>query len=167
MSADPNPSPVDSRVHVGLAVRDASRSEAFYRSLLGAAPRLVRPGYVRFELREPAIHLSLIEVEASRPIRAEIPENHHGIEVRSPEEIEAHASRLGAAGFSLRREEETRCCHSILTRLWVRDPDGHPWEIFQVVEREAEGLASGDGTCCATTHSPATESPTDVRIPHD
>ena len=53
--------PGTSRIHVGLAVSDLSRSKEFYRTLFGIDPAKERPGYVKFEPPDPSVNLTLNE----------------------------------------------------------------------------------------------------------
>lgn len=73
----------ESRIHMGLAVRDLEQSVAFYRTLLAQEPSKVRPGYARFEVAEPPINLSLNEVGGK--IGSSHPIAHFGIQVNSTE----------------------------------------------------------------------------------
>ena len=48
---------------------------------------------------------------------------------------------------------DTTCCYARQDKIWVRDPDGTPWEIFVThadVEQEAGTPGSGSATaaCC-------------------
>ncbi len=63
----PAPSFTDRRrIHLGLAVSDLGRAEAFYRTLLGAPPVKQKPGYVKFTPEEPSLNLSLNLVPGGR-----------------------------------------------------------------------------------------------------
>ena len=71
----------DSRIHMGLAVRNLERSVAFYRTLFGQGPTKTRPGYAKFEVAEPPVNLALNEVGgATGPNN---PVAHFGIQVKS------------------------------------------------------------------------------------
>lgn len=137
----------ESRIHIGLEVTDLERSLAFYRVLLGEAPVKERPGYAKFEPREPSLNLSLSEGGAA-PARA-AGGGHYGLQVQSTDAVAAVAARLQAAGIPTRTEEGTTCCYAVQDKVWAEDPDGRPWEVFVVVEADAgRREAPAPGACC-------------------
>lgn len=52
----------ESRIHMGLPVKNLERSVGFYRIIFGQEPTKTRPGYAKFEVAEPPVNLSLNEV---------------------------------------------------------------------------------------------------------
>jgi hypothetical protein len=57
----------------------------------------------------------------------------------------AAKERLVAAGLATFDEMDTTCCYARQEKIWVRDPDGTPWEVFvthEDVERHGK-------ECCA------------------
>ena len=154
--------PTQTRMHVGLAVRDIERSRAFYQDLLGHAPTKVEAGYAKFDLQNPPLNLSLTQLDhaqaAARPGQA-----HFGVQVGSEEALGVARARLVAAGRSVRDEERVTCCYAVQSKLWTTDPDGNEWEVFLFHEDaetffdtpadEAsdtrEGAAKAAGGCCA------------------
>jgi catechol 2,3-dioxygenase-like lactoylglutathione lyase family enzyme len=134
-----------SRVHIGLEVRDLERSLAFYRVLLGEEPTKVRPGYAKFEPREPSVNLSLNEGAGGRVGAGS---QHFGLQVQTSAAVQAMAARFQAAGIPTRLEEGSACCHSVQDKVWAVDPDGNPWEVFVVVEADSPHRAPVGATCC-------------------
>lgn len=127
--------PTASRPHIGLPVRDIAASIRFYAALLGAEPVKVRPGYAKFETHEPPLNLALNEApEGAAPH----PTQHFGIQVKSTEAVVAHHGRVRAAGFSTMNEEGVTCCFAVQDKVWAVDPDGHRWEVFVVLEADAD-----------------------------
>src|SRR3954449_4706480 len=87
----------NSRIHMGLAVKNLERSVAFYRTLFGQGPTKTRHGYAKFEVAEPPVNLALNEVSgATGPNN---PVAHFGIQVKSTEAVNQVADRLRAAGL--------------------------------------------------------------------
>ena len=126
------------RPHLALTVSDVERSAPFYEALFGTAPSKVRPGYVKFELAEPALNFTLNQGE-----RAELGAfNHAGIQVASTEDVLAAKERLVAAGLAAFDEMDTTCCYARQDKIWVRDPDGTPWEVFAT---HADSEEPGEG----------------------
>jgi hypothetical protein len=123
----------------------------FYRALLDAEPAKVRPGYAKFEPRDPDIVLTLIEGERGESLGAF---NHGGIKVSSTDEVLAARLRLKQAGLATFDEMDTECCYARQDKIWVTDPDGTPWEVFTVLEdvehdRTQAELPRAAGACCA------------------
>ena len=138
------------RPHLALTVTDVARSIPFYEALLGVAPAKVRGDYAKFEVADPALNLTLNEGERSGALGAF---NHAGIQVESSDDVLAARLRLQKAGLATFDEMDTTCCYAKQDKIWVRDPDGTPWEVFVTHEDTDE---HGDGgvdaaepaTCC-------------------
>ncbi len=142
-----------SRVHIALTVSDLERSLSFYRVLFGAEPSKVRPGYAKFELEEPSVHLALNEdPQGVRPPGAH---SHFGIQLPSTDIVWAEQKRLSGAGLGTKEEAQVACCYSVQDKFWVRDPDGHGWELFVVTEADVEATDSKrtESDCCGPTAS--------------
>jgi hypothetical protein len=50
--------------------------------------------------------------------------------------------RLTKAGLAAFDEMDTTCCYAKQDKIWVRDPDGTPWEVF-VTHEDAEEHGAG------------------------
>jgi predicted enzyme related to lactoylglutathione lyase len=132
------------RPHLALNVSDVERAIPFYAALFGTEPEKVKPGYAKFSVAEPAINFTLNERGRDGGLGAF---NHAGIQVASTEDVLAAKERLVAAGLAAFDEMDTTCCYARQDKIWVRDPDGTPWEVFAThedveVERESS-------RCCA------------------
>ncbi|MEA2389784.1 MAG: hypothetical protein QOG41_2557 [Thermoleophilaceae bacterium] len=132
------------RPHLALTVSDVPRSIPFYEALFGTGPEKVRPGYAKFSVAEPALNFTLNE-----GARAELGAfNHAGIQVASTADVLAARERLVAAGLAAFDEMDTTCCYARQDKIWVRDPDGTPWEVFATHEDVEEEAA-----CCAAARA--------------
>jgi predicted enzyme related to lactoylglutathione lyase len=147
------------RPHLALTVSDVERSIPFYEALFGTQPDKRRPGYAKFSVAEPALNFTLTQGE-----RSELGAfNHAGIQVQTTADVLAAKDRLVAAGLAAFDEMDTTCCYARQDKIWVRDPDGTPWEVFvtheDTVEPGESGLAmaeAGAGACgCATNAADA------------
>jgi catechol 2,3-dioxygenase-like lactoylglutathione lyase family enzyme len=128
------------RVHIALNVRNLEKAVAFYERLFGRAPAKVRPGYAKFDLAEPPVNFTLNESATPTAV------NHLGIEVRDSAAVDAAVARLGAAGLETRVEKGVACCYAVQDKVWVRDPDGHAWEVFTVL---ADSPVRDRAGCCS------------------
>jgi catechol 2,3-dioxygenase-like lactoylglutathione lyase family enzyme len=122
-----------SRVQLALNVTDIDAAVDFYSKLFGAEPAKRRPGYANFAIVEPPLKLVLIEGAAGRGHGVAGALNHLGVEVESPEEVQAATGRLSAEGLEPDVQESTTCCYALQDKAWVDDPDGAPWEIYTVL----------------------------------
>lgn len=129
------------RTHIALRVRDLDSAQRFYRRLLGVDVHRVAPGYAQFLTDE----LNLALTEAPEAAAAD---GHFGLEVGSPEAVEAALERVRASGLAVRPERDVICCYARETRFWTTDPDGRAWETFYVAERFLPTGASGEASCC-------------------
>lgn len=137
----------DSRIHMGLAVRDLKRSVAFYSTLLGQGPAKSRAHYAKFEVAEPPVNLALNEVGgATGPNH---PVAHFGIQVKSTVAVDRIATRLAAAGLETAVEDHVTCCYAVQNKVWATDPDGNKWEVYVVLDDDAEQHHSAQSDCCA------------------
>ena len=136
------------RPHLALTVTDVKRSVPFYEALFGVAPEKVKPGYAKFSVAEPALNFTL-----NRGERTQLGAfNHAGIQVSGTADVLAAKERLVAAGLATFDEMDTTCCYARQDKIWVRDPDGTPWEVFatheDVDEEPAGGLPIAAAGCC-------------------
>ena len=140
--------PGSSRVHIALAVTDLERSRTFYETLLGVPPTKERPGYVKFEPQDPSINLTLNEAdEVNSTVQATM---HYGVQVKTPQAVQEAITRFSEAGLKTLVEENTTCCYAVQDKVWVADPEGNQWEIFVVLEADADYQKDKGSSCCAT-----------------
>ena len=134
-----------SRVQLALNVTDLESAIGFYSKLFGAEPAKRRPGYANFAIDEPPLKLVLIEGEGRGATL-----NHLGVEVGSPDDVKAAATRLDGKGLPTLVEDNVACCYAVQDKVWVSDPDGARWEVYTVLA-DSESFGSkkeGACTCC-------------------
>ena len=56
-----------------------------------------------------------------------------------------------AAGLAAFEEMDTTCCYARQDKIWVRDPDGTPWEVFATHEDAQDECGCGASGCSCTT----------------
>ena len=65
-----------------------------------------------------------------------------------PDEVLQREQELRSAGWATRLEEETTCCYSVQTKVWVTDPDGNPWELYTILQPDAPRKIDPASSCC-------------------
>ena len=130
--------------HISLNVSNIDQSVAFYERAFGVAATKRRPGYAKFDLREPNLNLTMQEAP-----RTGVNASHFGIEVASSEDVAVAWTRFKQAGLVTKTEESTECCYALQDKVWVEDPDGNAWEVF-VVKGDAAVMdtQARAGGCC-------------------
>jgi catechol 2,3-dioxygenase-like lactoylglutathione lyase family enzyme len=137
----------DSRIHMGLAVKNLERSVAFYTTLFGQCPTKTRPRYAKFEVAEPPVNLALNEVGgATGPNNAVA---HFGIQVKSTQAVVKVADRLKSVGLETAAENNVTCCYAVQNKVWATDPDGNKWEVYVVLDNDGKRHHSSEAECCA------------------
>jgi catechol 2,3-dioxygenase-like lactoylglutathione lyase family enzyme len=138
-----------SRVQLALNVSDIDEAVGFYSKLFGAEPAKRQPGYANFAIADPPLKLVLLEDHTVRGHGTVGALNHLGVEVESTQEVTAATERLNDSGLETAVEEQTTCCYAVQDKVWVRDPDGAPWEVYTVLaDAPAETGIAGAGSCC-------------------
>jgi catechol 2,3-dioxygenase-like lactoylglutathione lyase family enzyme len=128
--------------HLSLNVSSIDRSVAFYEKAFGVTATKRRPGYAKFDLREPSLNLSMVEAP-----RTGVNASHFGVQVASPADVQEARTRFQAAGLVTASEEDSTCCYALQDKVWIEDPDGNSWEVF-VVKGDAEVMKAQDSACC-------------------
>jgi catechol 2,3-dioxygenase-like lactoylglutathione lyase family enzyme len=137
------------KMHVSLNVTSVERALPFYEALFGQAPAKVRCGYANFDLANPPLKFALSEC----PHQELGALNHLGFQVPESADVEAIKTRFQQAGLATFDEKDTTCCYARQDKIWLHDPDGHPWEVYALIEHTEEAgmtripLPNG-GECC-------------------
>ena len=137
------------RMHLHVSVPDIQPAIAFYSTLFGAAPSVVKDDYAKWMLDDPRVNLAI----SSRARAGGI--DHVGIQVESVDELAELAGRLKDAGATTFDQEATTCCYAQSDKSWVTDTAGVRWETFfthgeATAYGEDEVLPeAGASACCA------------------
>jgi len=134
-------------LHIALRVRDLAASEAFYRGVFDLAPDKLTDDYARFTLADPPLVLSLNRGTGEG---AESRVSHFGLRLDSASVLAAYRQRLQRAGLIEREEHAVHCCHAIQDKVWVTDPDGNEWELYEMLHdlRPGEPVPQATAGCC-------------------
>lgn len=122
-----------SRFQLSINVRDVDEAVAFYQQLFGVPAAKRKPGYANFVVADPPLKLVLIEGEGAPGTL-----NHVGIEVADTAVVVAETQRIAELGLPYKVDDTHTCCHATQDKVWSRDPDGVPWEIYTVLSDTEE-----------------------------
>ena len=124
------------RLHVHVGVTDLDQSIAFYSTLFGAGPSVVKDDYAKWMLEDPRVNFAISSGQhASKGIE------HLGIQAEDGAELAEVYGRLERAGRPVLEEGATTCCYAKSEKSWVADPDGVIWEAFHTT---GEATVYGD-----------------------
>jgi catechol 2,3-dioxygenase-like lactoylglutathione lyase family enzyme len=140
-----------SRVQLALNVSDLDTAIDFYAKLFATPPAKIRPGYASFAIAEPPLKLVLVEHPDRQGTGVAGALNHLGVEVETPDQVQAATSRLAGEGLDPAVQEATTCCYAVQDKAWVDDPDGAPWEVYTVL---ADAPAQTDLGCSTEACQP-------------
>jgi catechol 2,3-dioxygenase-like lactoylglutathione lyase family enzyme len=132
------------KTHVSLNVSNIQESIEFYTKMLGVEPFKVKSDYAKFDVANPPLNLSMIQVAFERGGSL----SHLGLQVESTEEVLEITKRWNESGLRTLEEMKTDCCYALQDKSWVQDPDGNRWEVFTVLEN-TEGVENAASACCA------------------
>lgn len=116
------------RFHVHVAVPDLHKSIAFYSTVFGSEPSVVKHDYAKWMLEDPRINFAISQRDAAR---AGV--SHLGFQVESDTELEEVHARLQAAEADIFEEKNVSCCYARGDKYWVKDPSGVAWESFHTL----------------------------------
>jgi catechol 2,3-dioxygenase-like lactoylglutathione lyase family enzyme len=112
------------RMHLHVSVPDVAQSIAFYETLFGAAPSVVKSDYAKWMLEDPRVNFAISQRGGAVGV------DHVGVQVESAAELGELAGRLKAAGARTFDQHATTCCYARSDKNWVSDPSGVRWETF-------------------------------------
>jgi catechol 2,3-dioxygenase-like lactoylglutathione lyase family enzyme len=148
------------RFHAHLRVDDLESSVRFYSTLFGTEPAVLKADYAKWMFDDPRVNFAITAGSTSIGL------DHLGLQVESDEDLATIATRLDAAGQSVRRQENAACCYARGNKRWVSDPSGISWETFYTFgENTVYGndfapaldvKAPEAESCCAPAKPPAT-----------
>lgn len=135
------------KAHLAINVKNVEQSIEFYKKMFGIEPSKVRTGYVKFDVQNPPLNLTLNQVAFNE--RGAL--SHLGIQVASTEDVLAMREQWHERGLLTRDEMNTDCCYATQDKTWTHDPDGNEWEVFVVLKDnlpETTSKTSGNAACC-------------------
>jgi catechol 2,3-dioxygenase-like lactoylglutathione lyase family enzyme len=140
------------RLHVHISVEDLDRSKAFYASLFGSQPSVVKDDYAKWMLDDPRVNFAISARGRAGGV------DHLGIQGESAEELAQLSGRLKRAGETTIDQEATTCCYAKSDKAWVTDPNGVRWESFHTFGEattygeeepdETRAIPAASSACC-------------------
>lgn len=135
------------RMHLHVNVPDLDQSIAFYATLFGAAPTVVKDDYAKWMLEDPRVNFAISQRGRAAGV------DHVGIQVETPAELGELAGRLKAAGAVTFDQLAASCCYAVSDKSWVADPAGVRWESFYSFDEavrygEDEPVEPVAASCC-------------------
>ena len=112
------------RVHICLVVEDIDANVAFYTSLFGQPPTILKPDYAKWRLEDPMLNFS-VDAHGDKP-----GVDHLGIEHDSTEEVANALEHLKESGIDVFGEGQIVCGYHKTDKGWVTDPQAVAWETF-------------------------------------
>ncbi len=145
------------RFHVHVHVEDLAKNIAFYSAMFNQAPARTEADYAKWMLQDPPVNFA-ISKRGKQPGL-----DHLGIQVESPEELQALKPQATRADMALLDEGKTTCCYARSDKYWVTDPQGIAWEQFHTLDnipvfREGAEAATACCTPAAPTGQQASDS---------
>jgi len=110
--------PTKTRLHIALNVMSVNDVINFYRLLFGTEPHTIREGYIKFDLDEPPLNISLNEVPKNAKGNGKF-----GLQAKSEQHIFNIEARLNSQNIPLTKEQ------SSMGGFRVKDPEGNEWLI--------------------------------------
>lgn len=112
------------KLHLSMRVPEIDGAIQFYSSLFGQDPTIVREGYAKWDVADPAVNFVVQEAGTAGGL------DHVGIQVETAEELETVAGRLRNAGRTFLDVEATTCCYARSDKAWIKGDAGEKWETF-------------------------------------
>jgi catechol 2,3-dioxygenase-like lactoylglutathione lyase family enzyme len=112
------------RLHVHISVDDLAQSVQFYSTLFAAEPAVTKSDYAKWMLDDPRVNFAISTRGGGSGL------DHLGIQVETPDELQAVYGRLRQADRPMLEEGATTCCYAQSEKSWITDPQGVSWETF-------------------------------------
>jgi len=112
--------PTKTRFHIALNVKNVKHVEEFYSTLFGMEPHTSRDGYIKYDIDEPPLNISLNEVPKNASGGG-----FYGIQSKSKDEISTIKKRL--LGLDFQTIDDPRADKDI--DFIAVDPEGNKWDV--------------------------------------
>ncbi len=139
------------RFHVHVGVDDLGKNIAFYSSLFGQPPAVVRDDYAKWMLDDPRINFAI----SNRGLPAGV--DHLGFQTDTADELSLLRTQTANADLAAREDGVTNCCYAKSDKYWITDPQGIAWETFHTLNDiptfagrdEPSVTSAATPACCA------------------
>lgn len=113
------------KLHLHIGTENLEASRTYYTALFGQGPTLVKPDYLKWDLDNPSVTLSV----TPRAI-GDAGLDHLGLSLDDEEALDAVEARLSDANIDPIAERGGTCCYARAEKGWAVDPQGLPWELY-------------------------------------
>ena len=130
--------------HVHGGVDDLDKNIAFYSSMFGQKPSVVRDDYAKWMLDDPRINFAI----SNRGLPNGV--DHLGFQTETANELTALRTQTASADLESREDGVTNCCYAKSDKYWITDPQGIAWETFLTLGDIPAFAGSGKAApaCC-------------------
>lgn len=112
------------RFHVHVNVDQLDQSIAFYTTLFGSSPSVIKSDYAKWMLEDPRVNFAISKRDRALGV------DHLGLQAETDQELSDIGERLQAADAVALAEKATTCCYAHSDKYWAEDPQGVRWESF-------------------------------------
>ena len=149
------------RFHVHVGVEDLGKNIAFYSSLFGQPPAVVKDDYAKWMLDDPRINFAI----SNRGLPGGV--DHLGFQTETADELTALRAQTATADLAVREDGVTHCCYAQSDKYWITDPQGIAWETFHTLSgiptfaggsAESSAMAAAPACCAPQAGKPKTQS---------
>ncbi|MEM7743308.1 MAG: ArsI/CadI family heavy metal resistance metalloenzyme [Pseudomonadota bacterium] len=143
------------KLHLSMRVADLDEAIAFYSGLFGQEPTILRDGYAKWDVTDPAVNFVVQDGAAALGL------DHLGIQVDTQEELATLTDRLRGLDRPMLDVEATTCCYAKMDKAWIKGEADEKWEAFLTHSHNEPGFGTDrahlldtvagteeTGTCC-------------------
>lgn len=134
------------RFHLHISVEDLQKSIAFYKTLFGQAPTVVKSDYAKWMLDDPRVNFAI----SQRGVPVGV--DHLGIQVDEEGELAEIKTRFDQAELNTLTQDGTVCCYATSNKHWVTDPSGIAWEAYLTLDSAPtfhDSKTTTQSACCS------------------
>ncbi|MEM9103741.1 MAG: VOC family protein [Pseudomonadota bacterium] len=112
--------PTKTRLHIAVNVKNCADLINFYNTLFGCSYHTKREGYVKYDLSEPPLNISLNQVPKNAKSNGVF-----GIQAKKIKHLEKMEKRLSDAGLRYK----AKYIGKELCEININDPEGNIWQL--------------------------------------
>ncbi len=138
------------RLHINIRVEDLEHARKQYQALLGSEPTFSRSDYIKWDLDDPAINLSVMARGGKNGL------DHLGIRYDDEVDYIKAVTRISALDEVMKPEPDANCCYAHSDKTWWNDGVDTKWELF-VTHNQTEHFGASDDDETIEMDNPVSE----------